>query len=1411
MPENLFEYGKIKIGIASPNTIRSWSFGEVLRPETINYRTLRPEKDGLFCERIFGTTKEWECFCGKFKSIRYKGVVCDRCGVEVTHFKVRRERMGHIELSCPAAHIWFYKAVPSRIGLLLDMSIITLKSVIYYEKYIIVDPGDVPGLKKYDLKTEEEYYKLREEYGDSFRAGIGAEIIKDILMELDLEEEEQLLREKMNASRAIDKRKLIRMSIIEDFANSSNKPEWMVLDVIPVIPPELRPMVQLEGGRFATSDLNDLYRRLINRNNRLKKLMALKAPEIIIKNEKRMLQEAVDALLDNSRRKRTVKGAGNRPLKSLSDVLKGKQGRFRQNLLGKRVDYSGRSVIVVGPDLKLHQCGLPKKMALELFKPYIMRKLVEKKLVFNIKSAKKIIDNEYPEVWKILEDVVKEHPVVLNRAPTLHRLGMQAFEPILTDEKAIRLHPLVCTAYNADFDGDQMAVHVPLSSEAQIEAWTLMLSSKNLLDPANGEPICNPSQDMVLGAYNLTTLKKGAVGENQNYSSIYEAQKAMELGYLDIQAKIFIKYNNQLIESSLGRLIFSEILPEGMEPVTEYMNETNLKKIISFVFKNYSTYDTVVMLDKLKDISFHYSTLFGNTIAISDILIPDEKEEQINQAKERQLQIFEQYKNGVITDEERYQQIISLWTLTNDNITTKMMDNLAQDKNGHNNLYIMSTSGARGSRQQIRQLAGMRGLMAKPSGEIIELPIISNFKEGLSVLEYFISTHGARKGLSDTALKTADAGYLTRKLVDIAQDVTIEIEDCGTINGINIYPIKNGDEIIENLSDRVVGRFTAEPVINPYTNELILDADKEITPDIAKKIDEFELESIKIRTVVTCDSERGICRKCYGTNLAQGGIVDIGEPVGIMASQSIGQPGTQLTMRTFHIGGTASSEVKDPEFTLPNDIIILDLPKSLVRNKEKQLVLPRKGSMTIATVFQSIKKTDIKNLNVTNGQRLKAGEVIGVDKNNKNLYSQNVCFAHNLKKNKELYLISASYKQQLEVGAVFQVEKDKLIPRGDVIYKFDPYNEPIIAEKNGIVRYQDIILNKTLNEELDEMTQLTNKKIMESKEEGLQPKLIIVPSKGESSEADVPAGSILNVEDGTKVSAGDTLAAKIRTASKTSDITGGLPRVQELFEARTPVNSAVIGGIDGEIDIGATVKGKRPIEITNEFGDKVKHIVPSGKALHVRNGDAVVAGELLCEGKVNPHDILAVQGEVELYRYILENVQEVYKRQGVNINDKHIGVIIRQMLRKVEIIDPGDTPHIRGEIVDKYKLRNENKSVVDEGGQAAVAKSILLGLTKASLNTESFISAASFQETTKVLTNSAIKNVSDELRGLKENVIIGHKIPAGTGKKFYDNLSVYKNVIGDLDFIGKEEESEIEVKTPQMTKEIEELKKEQLV
>ncbi len=1381
------KYKKIQIGLASPEKILEWSYGEVLKPETINYRTLRPEKSGLFCEKIFGTTKDWECFCGKYKSIRYKKVVCDRCGVEITHSKVRRERMGHIQLASPVVHIWFYKAVPSRIGLLLDTSILVLKSIIYYEKYIITDPGDVSELKKNSVVTEEEYYELQEKYGDRFKAGIGAEVLREMLTELDLEGEAIELRKKMSKSKSFDKRKMMRLKLLEDFLGSSNQPEWMVNTIIPVIPPELRPMVQLEGGRFATSDLNDLYRRLINRNNRLKKLIAFKAPEIIVKNEKRMLQEAVDALYDNSRRKRTIKGTGNRPLKSLSDILKGKQGRFRQNLLGKRVDFSARSVIVVGPELKMHECAIPKKMALELTRPFLMNKLVKKKLAFNVKSAKKLIDKEYPEVWKVLEEVIENHPVILNRAPTLHRLGMQAFKPKLSEGKAIRLHPLVCSSYNADFDGDQMAVHLPLSVGAQIEAWTLMLAPHNLLDPANGKTITNPTQDMILGIYNLSLVKPEALGTGRYFSSVEEVKKAFEKNTLEIQAeiKLYDEKEQRLRPTTLGRIIFSEVIPEEypIKNIDEVLNDEALSKFINDVNKKCGNYKTVEMLDKLKEIGFHYSTLFANTISLEDILIPDEKEKIIEETLGEVQKNNDNYQNGVISDEERYQKNISLWTYANDKITNTMMTNLEGSRDGFNSLYIMAKSGARGSKQQIRQLAGMRGLMAKPSGDIIDMPIISNFKEGLNVLEYFISTHGARKGLSDTALKTADAGYLTRKLVDISQDVTITMQDCNTIRGIDVHPIKLGNEIIEKLSERVVGRTTAEDIINPFTEEVILKAGGLITEEIADQVDKYEIESVTIFTVVTCDAEKGICQKCYGISLADRNMVNIGEPVGIIASQSIGQPGTQLTMRTFHIGGTASSEVKEPFFKAATDLVIINLPENLIVNSDKKLMATRRVFITLAGVYDKWSMDALKEIKVQDGELVKLNSVIAVDKKGEEIVCRKSGTIKIDEKNKLLVQILNPYQHPVEIGSIFEKEEGEFVKAGKVIYTFDSIIEPIIAEKSGVVRYQDIIVGKTMKEEIDELTGTTNNKIIESKEEKLQPKLIIISEAGEPTEVDIPVSSTLYINDGDEVKTGDILSGRIRSFQKTVDITGGLPRVQELFEARVPLNSAVIAEIDGRVQIGEIKKGKRMVSVINEFGDEIVHVIPSVKAMLVRSDDYIKAGEPLCEGQINPHDILRVSGEKELYRFILRKVQEVYKRQGVDINDKHIGVIVRQMLRKVEVIDPGDTSYIKSEIVDKYKIRKLNQEVVEEGGQPAIVKTILLGLTKASLNTESFVSSAAFQETTKILTNAAIKNSVDDLKGLKENVIIGQKIPAGTGNESYDNVNIYKEVQGDMDYL----------------------------
>ncbi|MEK6794694.1 MAG: DNA-directed RNA polymerase subunit beta' [Spirochaetota bacterium] len=1394
MITSLTNFDTIRISIASPETIREWSYGEVKKPETINYRTLRPERDGLFCEKIFGTTKEYECYCGKFKSIRYKGVVCDKCGVEVTHFKVRRERMGHIELASPVAHIWYYRNSPSRIGLLLNMSMASVRSVLYFERYVVIEPGDTQ-LNRGDLLTEEEYFENLERYKDAVRMGIGAEGIRDMLKELNLQEEVEKLRQEMNKKGIkADRRLRKRLEIYEDFLYSGNKPEWMVMDVIPVIPPELRPMVQLDGGRFATSDLNDLYRRVINRNIRLRRLLLLRAPDIIIRNEKRMLQEAVDALFDNSRRKKVVKGPGNRPLKSLSDMLKGKQGRFRQNLLGKRVDYSGRSVIVVGPNLKLYQCGLPKKMAVELFKPFIMKKLVEMNSAYNIKSAKKIVEEGATEVWGVLEEIVKEHPVLLNRAPTLHRLGIQAFEPVLVEGKAIQLHPLVCKAYNADFDGDQMAVHVPLSAEAQIEAWMLMLASHNLLDPANGEPIVNPSQDIVLGINYLTRMRNGAKGEGKAFSSFQEAILALDSGIIDQQARIrVVNEAGALIETSVGRILFNEIAPKGMDYQNDAFDAKRIAKFIHKVYLRFGPAATVGMLDKIKTLGFRSATTFGATISLGDIVIPAMKHDEIKKANKEVETVQHQYQQGLITNEERSQKVIDLWTSVNERITEALMNELRIDQDGFNPVFIMADSGARGSKQQIRQLAGMRGLMATPSGEIIELPITSNFKEGLTVQEYFISTHGARKGLSDTALKTADAGYLTRRLVDIAQGVTISDPDCGTIKGVVMHPIKEGDEIIEPLRDRIIGFYATEKITSPHSNEILVDFNQEITEDVAISIEKAGIEEVRIRHPLTCESALGICQKCYGRNLSTGAQVAGGEAIGVIAAQSIGQPGTQLTMRTFHIGGTAAKQVEENEVKAGYPLFIEKLPATVIDPSTNVKVTARKGELIVRRVYSRFEKSQVKEFSVKQGGKVIIGQTVGIDKSGKDIKATNLTTAEFVDGDKVLLLTGNEFSLPIKVGTNFRHDEGEYIESNTVIGDFDSYNEPIIAEKSGVVRYQDIIMGRTMVEEIDEITGNKTKLIQEFKDERLQPKILIVPNDGtDTFETDVPNGAILAVENGQKVKAGETIARTTRVAQKTRDITGGLPRVQELFEAQHPKDPAVMARIDGEVRLEGTVKGKKVVLIKNEYGDEEKHLVPIGKYLLVRNGDKVKAGAQLCDGTLDPHDILDISGELSLQQYLLDEVQEVYKLQGVNINDKHLAVIIRQMLRRVEIVDPGDTRYIVGEYVDRYEFQKENERNIKEGGAPARAKPVLLGLTKAALHTESFFSAASFQETTKVLTNAAIKGKKDMLIGLKENVIIGHTIPAGTGIRQYSEISVYNKVQGDLFFTEEPKEEKKE-------------------
>lgn len=1385
------DFDSLMIKLASPDTIRAWSYGEVKKPETINYRTLRPEKDGLFCERIFGTTKEWECFCGKFKSIRYKGVICDRCGVEVTHFKVRRERMGHIELAAPVSHIWYYRSVPSRMGLLLDLQVAALRSVLYYEKYIVIDPGDT-DLKKMALLTEDEYNEAKDRYGDSFQAGMGAEAIKTLLENLNLDELAAELRAKMIEKGAkSDKRLLKRIEIVENFRASSNKCSWMVLDVIPVIPPELRPMVQLDGGRFATSDLNDLYRRVINRNNRLKRLQQLSAPDIIIRNEKRMLQEAVDALFDNSKRKRVVKGASNRPLKSISDMLKGKQGRFRQNLLGKRVDYSGRSVIVVGPELKLWQCGLPTKMALELFKPFIMKKLVDKDVVYNIKKAKLLVEQESPEVYAILDEVVREHPVMLNRAPTLHRLGIQAFEPVLVEGKAIKLHPLVCHAFNADFDGDQMAVHVPLTQAAQMECWTLMLSARNLLDPANGKTIVYPSQDMVLGIYYLTKIKPkhddGAVsGEHhlRRFSSEEEVFLAAEAGSIGWQEEILVPvrkapYNGIVTATTAGRLCFNEEMPPEVDFVNDLLGDKQLKALIEKVYKEKGPWLTVQMLDAIKSVGYRYATFFGATISMDDILIPDEKSSMIANAGADVDRIRDQYNKGVITDEERYNQVCDIWAKKSDELTEIMMDKMKRDKDGFNTIYMMADSGARGSKNQIRQLAGMRGLMAKPNGQIIELPILSNFKEGLSVFEFFISTNGARKGLSDTALKTADAGYLTRRLVDIAQDVVVNEDDCGTINGIDYSAVKEGEKIIESLRDRIVGKYTLERVLHPITREVICDINEYVTDELAEQIEEAGVETVKMRSVLTCESEHGVCCKCYGRNLAHNKIVEIGEAVGIIAAQSIGQPGTQLTMRTFHVGGTASKSTEENRIVLKHSALILDIAGTHVERDDGSWLFTRKGFMNVARVISSYPVEQGMQLLVEDGSRILKDVPLFIQNGEevKSPEAARIMFRDNT-----IFLVANELKVDIPNGSVITVKVGDVVAANQPMGTFDSYSEPIIAEVDGFVHFEDIILGSTLENDVDEKTGNVEKRIGGQHLDIKQPRVSITDEDGdEKGSYFLPSGAVLQIDDGIKIHAGDIIAKMPKESSKTSDITGGLPRVSELFEARKPKNPAVLAQISGVVFFKGITKGKRIVVVQDEYGKEFEHYVPVSKRLLVRDGDTVAAGEQLCDGAMSPHDILAILGENALQNYLMDEIQQVYRAQGVTINDKHIGVIVRQMLRKVEIVAVGDTRFIFGQQVDKYQFHEENERVINEGGQPAVARPMFQGITKAALNIDSFISAASFQETTKVLTNAAIAGSTDYLRGLKENVAIGHLIPAGTGIKNYRNVKLFDANETDLD------------------------------
>ena len=1315
-------FDKVSIKIASPDTIKSWSKGEVKKPETINYRTLRPEKDGLFCERIFGPTRDWECSCGKYKRIKHKGIVCDRCGVEVTLSKVRRERMGHIELAAPVSHIWFFKVVPSRIGTLIGLTLRELEKVLYYEEYIVIDPGET-GLKEKELLSDEKYRKYREQYKDGFHALMGAEAVKEILKKVDLSKLSTKLTRDLKKSKGeqTQKRAAKVLKIVEQFKQSENDPEWMIMDIIPVIPPDLRPLVPLDGGRFATSDLNDLYRRVINRNNRLKKLMELRAPEVIIRNEKRMLQEAVDALFDNGRHGRAVLGTGNRPLKSLSDMLKGKQGRFRQNLLGKRVDYSGRSVIVVGPELKLHQCGLPKKMALELFEPFIIKKLKERGFVHTIKSAKRMVEKAKLEVWDILEEVIDDHPILLNRAPTLHRLGIQAFQPVLIEGKAIRIHPLVCTAFNADFDGDQMAVHVPLSVEAQMECRLLMMATNNIFSAASGNPIVSPTQDIVLGIHYLTKEAKGKRGEGMIFASCDEAISAYDDNEVNIHAIIKVRLDDKLIETTPGRIILNKAFPEGLDFINEILGKKKISDFITKCYKQFGHTRTVELLDQLKTLGFEWATRAGLSISVSDIKLLPEKKKILDDAQKEVRGVEAQYHKGVITDRERYNKVVDIWTHVTDSISAKVIENLGE----FNPIFMMADSGARGSKQQIRQLAGMRGLMAKPSGEIIEYPITANFREGLTVLEYFISTHGARKGLADTALKTADSGYLTRRLVDVAQDVIINEEDCKTLNGILISAIIEGDEVVVSLKERIVGRVACDNIVDIITDELIVESGQKIDEEKADCIETAGIERIRIRSVLTCESKRGICMKCYGRNLATGRMVEMGEAVGIIAAQSIGEPGTQLTMRTFHIGGTASRVVEQANIKARND-----------------------GKITYHSL-RTVERSDTKEIIVLN----RNGQISINDENGREFE-----------------------RHPVPHGAIILTKEGKEISKGSVFVKWDPYMSPILTEVAGIVRFEDIKEGITMRQELDPQTKLTDTVIIEHKGE-YHPQIIIMNNKKEVVAIyPIPAGAHISVKNGQAIKAGDLLAKTPRVVTKTRDITGGLPRVAELFEARKPKSPAIISEIDGIVEFGGSKKGQRRIIVTSATDMKQEYLIPHGKHLNVYKGDRVYAGQQLVDGPVVPQDILRVSGDKALQEYLVNEVQEVYRLQGVTINDKHIEVIVRQMLKKVRIDDSGDTSFLVGSHVDRIDFQEQNQKALKKKLKPAKATPILLGITKASLSTESFISAASFQETTRILTEAAASGKVDNLNGLKENVIMGHLVPAGTGFDENNNIEIIKNI-----------------------------------
>ena len=1401
------DFSSIRIRLASPEQIKEWSYGEVKKPETINYRSLRPERDGLFCERIFGTTKAWECWCGKFKSIRYKGVVCDRCGVEVTDTKVRRERIGHITLAAPVAHIWFYRSTPSIMSYLLNIKRSALMEILSYEKYVVLDPGMDTGLEKFQVLTDSEYEDAYREYGDSFRAGMGAEAIYELLRSLDLDalsrELKEQLAEKEKANVKIDPKLLNRIKFCEFFRTSGNKPEWMILKVIPVIPPELRPMVQLDGGRFATTDLNELYRRVINRNNRLDRLIKISAPDIIIRNEKRMLQEAVDALFDNSKTANPTKGSSKRDLKSLSDVLKGKQGRFRQNLLGKRVDYSGRSVIVVGPELRMHQCGVPSKMALELFKPFIMRRLVQKEIAQNIKRAKTLVEQEAPEVWAVLDEVVKEHPVMLNRAPTLHRLGIQAFEPVLVEGKALKLHPLVCHAFNADFDGDQMAIHVPLTQAAQLECWTLMLSTTNLLDPANGKPIAFPSQDMVLGIFYLTKERTDLDPDRRvkRFESIAEIEAAIDAGsvsynegvyyrlkkgleIIDADGKSEIADGKSWVWTTPGRIIFNSAIPEGLPYQNYCLGDKQLRKLIGKTLHEHKPSVAVELLDSVKDLGFKYATLFGATIGLSDMVVPEEKSQLIEEANKKQSVVFQQFHDGQITQEERYNRIIEVWTETNEELTDRLMKTLRESQHGFNPLYLMVDSGARGSKNQIRQLGGMRGLMAKPNGKIIELPIKSNFKEGLSIMEFFISSNGARKGLTDTALKTAKAGYLTRKLVDVAQDVVVSEEDCHTINGIWTSAVKDGDTVVESLASRIAGSCPVEDVLHPFLRTedgkpvVLAKANEEISDEVAEEIEKAGVEKVLLRTVLTCEAEHGVCRKCYGRNLATNRPVEIGEAVGIIAAQSIGQPGTQLTMRTFHVGGTASTSTKENKLSFSYPVIIRSMKGMVITDTAGNRIFPRKGHITVSKVFQEI-TGKFDELLVENGNPVgkgypiyrKDGQDVLADENGR-LY---------IDPDNRVFVVASPAEYSVPAGSELKVREGQVVDADETIITFDPFSEPIIAEASGVVEaMNDFVEDKSYKKIFNEAGDMDMIVVPAAQLGGYRPNILIHSDDGEDNIYQIPGGAYMLVKRaGERVNVGDVLAKVSKDSMTTKDIAGGLPQVDSLFEARhgklstsSKANPIILSRETGTVTSVVTSSNSTSmVTIVDAFGVPHPHKVYTKDAiLLVREGDEVKAGEPLCDEPVTSREVLDVLGENAVLSFLVDEIQKVYRMQGVEINEKHLGIIIRQMLRKVEIVRAGDTDFVKCQKVDKHLFDRVNDEIKKAGGTPAIGRPILQGVSDAALSVDSFISAASFLSTTKVLTEAAIAGKKDELRGLKENVIIGHLIPAGTGMKRYRNV-----------------------------------------